>query len=118
MYRLFNQESRKAFCPDGWCWVCLPSGKKAREKYGVCGHNLTPSLRGMNLQYCSSKGYISVHWQNIENNWRGGMDVDGDGKVTRRDLKSKWNTLTGFLTQNIQFKSSFMIGLYAGIRYG
>jgi uncharacterized membrane protein (Fun14 family) len=72
----------------------------------------------MNLQYCSSKGYVSVHWENIENNWRGGMDVDGDGKVTRRDLKSKWNTLTGFLTQNIQFKSSFMIGLYAGIRYG
>jgi hypothetical protein len=59
-----------------------------------------------------------VHWDAIENNWRGGLDADKDGRVTGHDLKRKWNTLTGFLTHNLQFKSSFMIGFYAGIRYG
>ncbi|GAB5587434.1 hypothetical protein Unana1_02334 [Umbelopsis nana] len=70
------------------------------------------------LQYCSSKGFVSVHWDRIEDNWRGELDVDRDGKVTTRDLKSRWKSLTGFLTHNLQFKSSFLVGFYAGIRYG
>ncbi|CAM0140307.1 unnamed protein product [Umbelopsis sp. WA50703] len=71
------------------------------------------------LQYCSSKGFVSVHWDRIENNWwKRGLDVDADGKVTKTDLKNKWNMVVGFLTQNLQFKSSFTAGLYAGIRYG
>ncbi|KAG2181937.1 hypothetical protein INT43_006862 [Umbelopsis isabellina] len=71
------------------------------------------------LQYCSSKGFVSVHWDRIENNWwKRGLDVDHDGKVTKGDIKNKWNMLLGFLTQNLQFKTSFTAGLYAGIRYG
>ncbi|KAI8577315.1 hypothetical protein K450DRAFT_252567 [Umbelopsis ramanniana AG] len=70
------------------------------------------------LQYCSSKGFVSVHWEAIENNWRGGLDADRDGRVSKADLKRKWGTFTGFLTHNLQFKSSFMVGFYAGIRYG
>lgn len=59
-----------------------------------------------------------MHWEAIENNWRGGLDTDRDGRVTKADLKRRWSGLTGFLTHNLQFKSSFMVGFYAGIRYG
>ncbi|KAG0177095.1 hypothetical protein DFQ29_005231 [Apophysomyces sp. BC1021] len=68
--------------------------------------------------YMSSKGYITVHWDRLEGGYREQLDVDKDGRVTRRDIHSKWQALVGFLTNNLQFKSTFLVGLYAGMRYG
>lgn len=66
----------------------------------------------------SMKGFVTVHWDRLEGGYQKQFDVDADGKVTTRDVRSKWNTLVSFLTRNIQFKSTFVIGLYAGVRYG
>lgn len=46
------------------------------------------------------------------------FDIDKDGKVTVRDVRSRWQTVINLLTKNIQFKSTFLAGLYAGIRLG
>lgn len=58
------------------------------------------------FQYMSAKGYVTVHWDKIS------------GSDRKIDVQSKWQTLVGLLTHNIQFKTTFMAGLYAGIRYG
>lgn len=60
----------------------------------------------VSLQYMSAKGYVTVHWDKIS------------GSDRKIDVQSKWQTLVGLLTHNIQFKTTFMAGLYAGIRYG
>lgn len=61
---------------------------------------------------------MTVHWDRMESSYQRQLDVDKDGKVTHRDVRSRWKGVVSFLTQNIQFKSTFLIGLYAGIRYG
>ncbi|KAJ8656019.1 hypothetical protein O0I10_008241 [Lichtheimia ornata] len=70
------------------------------------------------LQYMSFKGYITVHWDRLEGGYQRRLDVDKDGRVTHRDIRSHWDRFVGFLTHNIQFKSTFLVGLYTGIRYG
>ncbi|KAI7863024.1 FUN14 family-domain-containing protein [Spinellus fusiger] len=69
------------------------------------------------LQYLSYKGYISIHWDRLEGSYRQTLDVDGDGRVTRRDLVSTRDRLMGLLTHNLQFKSTFLAGFYIGIQY-
>ncbi|KAI7884363.1 hypothetical protein K492DRAFT_221799 [Lichtheimia hyalospora FSU 10163] len=62
--------------------------------------------------------YITVHWDRLEGGYQRRLDVDKDGRVTHRDIRSHWDRFVGFLTHNIQFKSTFLVGLYTGIRYG
>ncbi|ORY95241.1 FUN14 family-domain-containing protein [Syncephalastrum racemosum] len=70
------------------------------------------------LQYMSLNGYVTVHWDRMSRGYAKGMGVGPDGKVTVRDVNSRWQKFVGFLTHNLQFKSTFLIGLYAGMRYG
>lgn len=70
------------------------------------------------LQYLSQQGYVTIHWDRLEGRYTKTLDVDNDGKVTKRDLHSKWQTFVNLLTNNIQFKSTFLIGFYVGLRYG
>ncbi|KAI9489898.1 FUN14 family-domain-containing protein [Zychaea mexicana] len=70
------------------------------------------------LQIMSAKGYVTVHWDRMQAGYNKQMDVDQDGRVTVRDVQSKWRKLINLLTKNIQFKSTFLAGLYAGIRFG
>lgn len=70
------------------------------------------------LQYLSQQGYVTVHWDRLEGGYTNALDVDKDGKVSKRDLTSRWQKFVNFLTNNLQFKSTFLIGFYAGIRYG
>ncbi|KAI9246921.1 FUN14 family-domain-containing protein [Phascolomyces articulosus] len=70
------------------------------------------------LQYMSAKGYVTVHWDRMQAGYNKQMDVDQDGRVTVRDVQSKWRKFVDLLTKNIQFKSTFLVGLYAGIRFG
>ncbi|CEP12720.1 hypothetical protein [Parasitella parasitica] len=70
------------------------------------------------LQYLSQQGYVTIHWDRLEGRYTSTLDVDKDGKISKRDLASKWQTFVNLLTNNIQFKSTFLIGFYAGIRYG
>ncbi|KAI9342117.1 FUN14 family-domain-containing protein [Pilaira anomala] len=70
------------------------------------------------LQYLSQQGYVTVHWDRLEGGYNKALDVDKDGKVTRRDLQSNWQKFINVLTNNIQFKSTFMVGFYVGMRYG
>ncbi|KAI8060502.1 FUN14 family-domain-containing protein [Gongronella butleri] len=70
------------------------------------------------LQYMSFNGYITVNWDRIEGRYNDGMGAGKDGRVTFKHVQKKWNSLVGFLTHNIQFKSTFLAGLYGGIRYG
>ncbi|KAK4511476.1 uncharacterized protein ATC70_012691 [Mucor velutinosus] len=70
------------------------------------------------LQYLSQQGYVTIHWDRLEGGYTNALDVDKDGKVSKRDLTSRWQKFVNFLTNNLQFKSTFLIGFYAGIRYG
>ncbi|KAI8647101.1 FUN14 family-domain-containing protein [Parasitella parasitica] len=70
------------------------------------------------LQYLSQQGYVTVHWDRLEGRYTSTLDADKDGKVSKRDLTSKWQKFVNLLTNNIQFKSTFLIGFYASIRYG
>ncbi|KAI7856132.1 FUN14 family-domain-containing protein [Circinella umbellata] len=70
------------------------------------------------LQYMSAKGYVTVHWDRMQAGYNKQLDVDKDGRVTVRDVQSKWRKFIDLLTKNIQFKSTFLVGLYAGIRFG
>ncbi|KAG2220084.1 hypothetical protein INT45_005845 [Circinella minor] len=70
------------------------------------------------LQYMSFKGFITVHWDRLEGGYKRQLNVDENGQVTHKDVRTKWNSLVGILTHNIQFKSTFLVGLYTGIRYG
>ncbi|ORZ24339.1 FUN14 family-domain-containing protein [Absidia repens] len=72
----------------------------------------------MFLQYLSLNGYITVHWDRMEGGYKKQMGVDKDGKVTTQTIRSKWDAFVGFMTHNLQFKSTFMVGVYAGIHYG
>ncbi|KAI8082588.1 FUN14 family-domain-containing protein [Gilbertella persicaria] len=69
------------------------------------------------LQYLSQQGYVTVHWDRLEGRYNSTFDTDKDGRVTRRDLSSKWQNFVNFLTSNIQFKSTFLVGFFAGLRY-
>lgn len=66
----------------------------------------------------AQQGYITVHWDRLEGGYKKALDVDKDGKVSTRDLQSKWQKFINILTSNIQFKSTFLVGFYAGMRYG
>ncbi|ORX60593.1 hypothetical protein DM01DRAFT_1281911 [Hesseltinella vesiculosa] len=70
------------------------------------------------LQYLSFNGFITVNWDRMEGKYNEKMGVDQHGRVTYKNAKKKWNALVGLLTHNIQFKSTFLVGLYAGVRYG
>lgn len=70
------------------------------------------------LQYLAQQGYVTVHWDRLEGRYTNALDADKDGKVSKRDLTSKWQKFVNLLTSNIQFKSTFLVGFYAGIRYG
>jgi hypothetical protein len=54
----------------------------------------------------------------MEHQYNQQLGVGQDGKGTTQALHSKWNEFVNFLTSNIQFKSTFLVGLYAGIHYG
>jgi uncharacterized membrane protein (Fun14 family) len=66
----------------------------------------------------SSEGYITVHWDRFERRYVNTLDLDKDGRVTTRDIQSKWQKFISILTNNIQFKSTFLAGFYVGIRFG
>ncbi|GAA5805865.1 FUN14 family-domain-containing protein [Helicostylum pulchrum] len=70
------------------------------------------------LQYLSQQGYVTVNWERLEGGYNKALDLDRDGKVSARDLQTKWQKFVNILTSNIQFKSTFLIGFYAGLRYG
>ncbi|KAI8997414.1 FUN14 family-domain-containing protein, partial [Pilobolus umbonatus] len=70
------------------------------------------------LQYLSHEGYITVNWDRLEGRYTRTLDLDKDGVVTKKDINTRWNSFINLLTQNIQFKSTFLIGLYTGLRYG
>lgn len=70
------------------------------------------------LQYLSFNGFITINWDRIEGDYNKKLGADSDGKVTRQHASKKWNAFVGFLTHNLQFKSTFMVGLFSGIRYG
>ncbi|CAO3594375.1 unnamed protein product [Absidia cylindrospora] len=72
----------------------------------------------MFLQYLSLNGYITVHWDRMEGGYKRQMGVDKNGKVTTQTIRSKWDGFVGFMTHNLQFKSTFMVGVYAGLHYG
>ena len=50
----------------------------------------------------SAKGYVTVHWDRMQAGYNKQLDVDKDGRVTVRDVQSKWRKFIDLLTKNIQ----------------
>ncbi|KAI8391306.1 FUN14 family-domain-containing protein [Radiomyces spectabilis] len=70
------------------------------------------------LQYMAYNGYITIHWHRLEGRYTRSFDVDRDGRVTQKDLHSKWRIFMNLLTHKIPFKATFLTGFYLGIRMG
>ncbi|KAI9006554.1 FUN14 family-domain-containing protein [Phycomyces nitens] len=70
------------------------------------------------LQYMASKGYVNVNWKKLDRTYRQRLDADHDGKVTSRDISTHWDQFSKLLTNNLQFKSTFLVGFAIGFRYG
>lgn len=70
------------------------------------------------LQILAYEGIVKVDWSKISNAYSNKLDVDGDGKVTRKDAKSWGQWFINLLTTNFQMKSSFAAGFYLGLRVG
>ncbi|KAF9103084.1 hypothetical protein BGX27_010739 [Mortierella sp. AM989] len=79
---------------------------------------LVVGLGFVSLQFLASSGIIQVNWVAIEKKFKSRFDVDRDGKVTSKDARHGFRWLTGILTNNFQFKSTFVGGFVLGFRYG
>ena len=66
----------------------------------------------------SAKGYVTVHWDRMQAGYNRQLDEDKDGRVTVRDVQSKWRKFVDLLTKNIQVTTKrkiFMISLLINI---
>ncbi|KAG0363857.1 FUN14 domain-containing protein 1 [Gamsiella multidivaricata] len=79
---------------------------------------LVVGLGFVSLQLLANSGYVKVNWVLVESKFMDRFDVDKDGKVTMNDAKHGFRWLIGLLTNNFQFKSTFVGGFVLGFRYG
>jgi uncharacterized membrane protein (Fun14 family) len=81
------------------------------------------------LQYLNSRGIVSVDWAKIARRWdtklsasKPAAQAEGDKAVPQPLVGSSAARLMGrliaFLTNDLQFRGTFVAGLMLGLRYG
>lgn len=67
------------------------------------------------VQVASAKGYIDVNWKKVEKDVITAVDPDGDGKITKKDLKIWFDRLLVTLKYNLPSSAGFSAGFVLGI---
>lgn len=68
------------------------------------------------MQVMANHGYITVHWEKIEKDWRGKLDTNGDGEVSHADMHSQYEQLVNVLESGVPGAAGFSAGFILGLR--
>mmetsp|Transcript_20886 Transcript_20886/g.63671 ORF Transcript_20886/g.63671 Transcript_20886/m.63671 type:complete len:146 (-) Transcript_20886:530-967(-) len=62
-------------------------------------------------------GFIDIKWNKVRDAAIAKVDLDGDGKITKNDLKILWRRLKDVLTYNLPAGGGFMSGIACGVYF-
>ncbi|KAG8460682.1 hypothetical protein KFE25_011457 [Diacronema lutheri] len=68
------------------------------------------------MQVMANHGYVTVHWDKIDKDWRGRLDTDGDGRVTHKDMHGQYEQLVKVLESGVPGAAGFSAGFILGLR--
>lgn len=68
------------------------------------------------LQIASSKGYIDINWKKVEKDVVNSVDADGDGKITKKDVKIWVRQLLVLLQHKLPSSAGFSAGFVLGVK--
>ena len=68
------------------------------------------------LQVARSKGWITPHWDKIEETMVKAVDQDGDGKFTTNDIQVGTKKMMDYLGFGLPSAGSFVAGFYVGLK--
>jgi uncharacterized membrane protein (Fun14 family) len=68
------------------------------------------------MQVMANHGYVTVHWDKIEHDWKGQLDTNGDGSVTHEDMHSQYEQLVKVLESGVPGAAGFSAGFLLGLR--
>ena len=68
------------------------------------------------MQVMANHGYVTVHWDKIEKDWKGGLDKNGDGKVDTSDFGSQYDQVVKVLESGVPGAAGFSAGFLLGLR--
>mmetsp|Transcript_8897 Transcript_8897/g.21888 ORF Transcript_8897/g.21888 Transcript_8897/m.21888 type:complete len:201 (-) Transcript_8897:400-1002(-) len=81
------------------------------------GASILFGLTFIGLQTASYYGFVTVHWQRVEQAFIKMADLDGDGKLDEEDLEGWVSTANQLITHNFTL-GGFGVGFLAGLRRG
>ena len=70
----------------------------------------------MGLQTLVQNGLITVHWEEIERRLALLADLNGDGKVDEKDVKSGYDRMVAYLSAGAPSVGGFGTGFFLGLR--
>ncbi|KAJ3076697.1 hypothetical protein HDU98_001159 [Podochytrium sp. JEL0797] len=82
------------------------------------GAGFAIGLGFMSLQALSYSGVIKINWDDINKKITGGLDADGDGKLTANDFKVMGARLVQNLSTDLPSAGGFGAAFFLGWRYG
>lgn len=68
------------------------------------------------MQIASSKGYIDINWKKVEKDVVNSVDADGDGKITKKDVKIWVRQLLVLLQHKLPSSAGFSAGFVLGVK--
>jgi uncharacterized membrane protein (Fun14 family) len=68
------------------------------------------------MQVMANHGYVTVHWDKIEKDWKGGLDSNADGKVDSNDFSSQYDQVVKVLESGVPGAAGFSAGFLLGLR--
>mmetsp|Transcript_10956 Transcript_10956/g.21797 ORF Transcript_10956/g.21797 Transcript_10956/m.21797 type:complete len:136 (+) Transcript_10956:212-619(+) len=70
----------------------------------------------LGLQALSHLDYVTVNWPKIQRDFTAAADVDGDGKITKRDVQVYWGRVRRIAELNLPkgggFGAGFLMGFF------
>lgn len=109
---LFKTEYAAEFGLSGFCGYAAGFAVKRAAQVVI----FTTGCMFVALQVMANHGYVTVHWDRLEKEWKGQLDVDGDGSVTSKDLNSTYVRLVSLLDAGLPGAAGFSTGFLFGLR--
>jgi uncharacterized membrane protein (Fun14 family) len=66
-------------------------------------------------QVAANNGYIHINWRKVEKDVIRSIDPEGDGRITKKDLKLWWIKFMKMVQYNLPSSSGFGVGFVLGI---
>jgi len=109
---VFKMEYATEFGLSGFCGYAAGFAIKRAAQAVV----FTTGCLFVAMQVMANHGYVTVHWEKIERDWKGQLDQDGDGALTARDMNSTYQQLSNMLEHGLPGAAGFGSGLLMGLR--